>query len=100
MSSWASAPWALRQRAKTARICSSDWTSQGSTKVDPIELGERPDAPLDQALDRAEADRRARVVERLGDAPGDRMVVGHAEDQRPPAVEQSHGCLRGEPRPG
>ena len=29
--------WVAAQRSKTARICSSDWTSHGSTKVDPID---------------------------------------------------------------
>ena len=29
--------WVSPQRAKTARICSSDWTSHGSTKVEPID---------------------------------------------------------------
>ena len=32
------------------------------------------------------------VVERLGDPPGDRVVVGDAEDERLLAVEQSHPC--------
>ena len=74
----------------TPAICSSDWTSQGSTNVEPIDVGQRPDPPLDQALDRREAERRALVVQRLGDAPGDRVVVRDAEDQRLLAVEQAH----------
>ena len=67
-------------------------------------LGEGSDASLDEALHGAEADRRALGVERLGDPPGDRMVVGHPEDQRAPILEQSHGssatsCWRAERRP-
>ena len=58
-----------------------------------MDVGERPDAPLEQALDRREAERRALVVERLGDAPGDRVVVRDAEDQRLLAVEQAHAVL-------
>ena len=50
--------------------------------------GQRPDAALDQRSHRAEADVGALVVERLGDAPGDRMVVGDAEDERLLALEQ------------
>ena len=46
-----------------------------------------------QALDRREADLGALGVERLGDPPGDRMVVGDAEDERRLAVEQSHPFL-------
>ena len=53
-------------------------------------LRQRPDALLDQALDRREADERALVVERPGDAPGDRVVVGDPEDQGLLPVEQSH----------
>ncbi len=30
--------WVSPQRAKTLRICSSDWTSHGSTKVAPIDV--------------------------------------------------------------
>src|SRR6185369_10483711 len=30
-------PWAPRHLSMTARICSSDWTSQGSTNVEPID---------------------------------------------------------------
>ena len=86
--------WVSPQRAKTRAICSSDWTSHGSTNVEPIEVGQRPDALLDQALDRREADLGALGVERLGDAPGDRVVVGDAEDERRLAVEQSHPILR------
>ena len=33
-----SRPWAAPHLAMTARIWSSDWTSHGSTKVDPIEV--------------------------------------------------------------
>ena len=32
-----SRPWAAPHFANTARICSSDWTSHGSTNVDPID---------------------------------------------------------------
>ena len=53
-------------------------------------LGERPDALVDEAFDRREADGRTLLVERLRDAPGDRVVVGHAEHQRVLALEQTH----------
>ena len=46
-------------------------------------LRQRPDPLLDQALDGREADRRALLVERPGDAPGDRVVVRDAEDRAP-----------------
>ena len=46
------------QRLEDGRICSSDWTSQGSTNVGADRVGERPDPALDEALDRREADRR------------------------------------------
>ena len=92
--------WVSPQRAKTRAICSSDWTSHGSTKVDPIDVAERPDALLDEALDRREADLGALGVERLGDAPGDRMVVGDPEDERRLAVEQSHPDPPRVPSPG
>ena len=55
--------------------------------------GQRPDPLLDEALDRREADLRALVVQRLRDAPGDRMVVRDAEDERRLAVQQSHRSL-------
>ena len=55
-------------------------------------LGQRTDPPLDQALDRREADLGTLVVEGSRDPPGDRMVVGDAEDQRVAAVEQAHPC--------
>ena len=66
----------------------------------PDRLGQRPDALLDQALDRREADLGALGVERLGDPPGDRVVVGDAEDERRLAVEQSHPVLRAVLSPG
>ena len=47
-----------------------------------------------QALDRREADLGALGMERLGDPPGDRVIVGDAEDERRLAVEQSHPFLR------
>ena len=53
-------------------------------------VGERPDPSLDEALHRGETDGRTRVVERLGDAPGDRVVVGHPEDEGVPTVEHAH----------
>ena len=53
-------------------------------------FGERPDALVDQALDRREADRGALAVEGARDAPRDGVVVGHAEDQRVLALEQTH----------
>ena len=86
--------WVSPQRAKTRSICSSDWTSHGSMKVEPIDSASGPHALLDQALDRREADLGALGVERLGDPPGDRVVVGDAEDERRLAVEQSHPVLR------
>jgi hypothetical protein len=51
--------------------------------------GQRPDASLDERRHRAEPDLGALVVERLGDAPGDRVVVGDAEHQRLLAREQA-----------
>ena len=60
----------------------------------PDRLGQRPDALLDEALDRREADLGAFRVERLGDPPGDRVVVGDPEDERRLAVEQSHPVLQ------
>ena len=54
---------------------------------------ERADAPLDEALDRREADGRPGLVEGLGDAPGDRVVVRDAEDERLAPVEQTHPRL-------
>src|ERR1019366_827606 len=65
----------------------------------PDRLSQWPDAPFEEALDRAEANARARLMERLGDAPGDRMVIGDPEDECPPAIEHAHGCLRVDPRP-
>ena len=56
----------------------------------PDGVRERPDPPLDQALDRREADDRALVVEGLGDAPGDRVVVRDPEHERLAPVEQTH----------
>jgi hypothetical protein len=55
-------------------------------------LGKRADTPLDQAFDRGEADLRTLVMERPRNAPGDRMVVRNAKDQRVAAVEQAHPC--------
>ncbi len=67
----------------------------------PETLGERADPSVDEALDRREADRRALGVERLGDAPGDRVVVRHAEDEGLPAVEHAHrGGLLSSPSRG
>ena len=43
---------------------------------------ERPDALLDHHLDRREADLATLLMQRLGDAPGDGVVVGDAEYQR------------------
>jgi hypothetical protein len=59
----------------------------------PDGLRQRPDASLDQCLDRREPDRCALGVEGLGDAPRDRVVVGDAEDQRLLAVESSHRAV-------
>ena len=56
--------------------------------------GERSDALLDQAFDRGEPDLGALIVEGAGDPPGDRVVVGDAEDERRLAIEQSHLVLR------
>ena len=53
-------------------------------------LGERPDPSLDERLDGAEADGGSLRVERLGDAPGDGVVVGDPEDERLLALEQPH----------
>src|SRR3954452_22648510 len=53
-------------------------------------LCERPDASLDEALDGGEADDRPLVVERLGDAPGDRVVVRVPEHERLARGEQTH----------
>ncbi len=50
--------------------------------------GQRPNAALDQRRHRAEPDVGALVVERLGDAPGDRVVVGDAEDEGLLALQQ------------
>ena len=66
----------------------------------PDGLGQGPHALLDQALDRREADLGALGVERLGDPPGDRVVVGDAEDERRLALEQSHPVLRAVSSPG
>src|SRR4029079_3796926 len=44
----------------------------------------------DRAVGGREAGRGAFGVERLGDPPGDRMVVGDPEDERRLSVEQSH----------
>ena len=60
----------------------------------PDRVRQRPHPAFDQALDGAEAERRALGMERARDAPRDRMVVGDAEDQRVAAVEQSHSNLR------
>ena len=82
--------WVSPQRAKTRAMSSSDWTSHGSTNVDPIEVGQRLDALGDEALDGAEPDLGALVVEGPRDAPGDRVVVGDPEDEGRLPVEQSH----------
>ena len=71
-------------------ICSSDWTSHGLHEGRPDRGRQRPHPLLDEALDRREADLGALGVERLGDAPRDRMVVRDPEDERRLAVEQSH----------
>ena len=74
----------------TSAIWASSWTSHGSTKSEPSWVGQRPHALLQQLLDRAEAERGAFGVERLRDAPRDRVVVRDAEDQRLAPVEQPH----------
>ena len=78
-------------RARSARPTA---TSQASTNV----------APMDSASGRTRRSSRLStdekpsvapcVVERLGDAPGDRVVVRDPEDQRLLAVEQAHPVLR------
>ena len=56
----------------------------------PELLGQRTDPLLDEHLHRREADRGTLAVERLGDAPGDGVVVGQAEDQGALALQQTH----------
>ena len=51
---------------------------------------ERLDPLLDEHLGGAEPHRRALLMERLGDAPCDGVVVGHPEDERLASVQQSH----------
>ena len=50
---------------------------------------------LDEHLDRAEANLSAGGMQRLGDAPGDRVVVGDAEDERLAPAQQIGRDLRG-----
>ncbi len=54
------------------------------------QFGEWSDALVDQAFDRRESDVGALRVQRLGDAPRDRVVVGDPEHERVLAVEQTH----------
>jgi hypothetical protein len=42
--------WVSPQRSKTCAICSSDWTSHASTKVDPIDAAFLIDELLLQLL--------------------------------------------------
>ena len=56
-------------------------------------LRQRANASLDERFDRAEAELRASFVKRLGHPPRDRVVVGHAEDQRAPPVQEAHSHL-------
>ena len=53
-------------------------------------VGERSNAPLDQRRHRTEANPGALIVQPLRYPPGDRMVVGDAENQGLLAVEQTH----------
>src|SRR5262249_59987803 len=46
-----------------------------------------------------EGQRRALLVQSLGDGPGDRAAVRHAGDQRRLAVQKSHGAQRLAQRP-
>ncbi len=59
-------------------------------EVDAELRRQRLHAFLDQALDGAEAERRPFAMERLRDAPGDRMVVRDSEDQPLASVKQTH----------
>src|SRR5439155_642034 len=53
-------------------------------------IGQRSHALLDETLDRREADLRAFGMQSLRDAPRDRVVVRHSEDQRSTTLEQAH----------
>ena len=70
------------QRAKTRSMSLVGLDVARLDERRPDRLGKRPDALLDQALDGREADLGALRVERPGDAPGDRVIVRDAEDQR------------------
>ena len=75
-------------------MSSSDCTSAGSTKVEPIEVASgRTRFSIRLSIDE-KPDLGALVVERPRDAPGDRVVVRDPEDQRVLAVEQAHLVLR------
>ena len=82
--------WVSAQRAKTRPDLLVGLDVAGLHEGRPDRGRQRPHALLDEALDRREADLGALGVERLGDAPRDRMVVRDPEDERRLAVEQSH----------
>ena len=82
------------QRANTRAMSSSDWTSAGSTNVEPIEVASgRTRFSIRLSIDEKPTSAPF-VVQRPGDPPGDRVVVRDPEDQRVLAVEQAHLVLR------
>ena len=90
-SSW---PHLSRNVANTASTLAMSSTSQGSTSVDAERLRQRLD-PLAQRLALiGEGQLGALRRQRLGNAPGNRMIIGDAHDQPALALHQVLHCSR------
>ena len=79
--------------AKTASICASSVTSQGSTRSTPIDSASGRTPLLDRLVRVGQRQLGALGVEALGDRPGDAVIVGDAEDRGALAGHGGHGAL-------
>ena len=86
-----SLPHCRPSSANTASTEALSVTSQGSTSFEPDLGRQRLDALLERVALIGEGQRRALRGGRLGDAPGDRAVVGDAHDQPALALHQGAG---------
>ena len=75
--------------AKTASSEATSSTSQGSDSREPETFGERAHALAQRLALIGEGELGALGGERLGDAPGDRMVVGDAHHEAALAAHQA-----------
>ena len=87
-----SEPHCSAMAANTASTEATSSTSQGSTSEAAERLRQRLHAPAERLALIGEGERRALGGERLGDAPGDRVVVGDPHDQPALALHQLASC--------